>query len=64
MGLAISGFGPGMHDSRCERLRPKGPIGASAIKLGSSVPEDLDKRIDEAIAESDREESENDSDAG
>ena len=47
-----------------KKPNPKGPIGASAIKLQSSVPADLDKRIDEAIAESDREEGENDSDAG
>lgn len=47
-----------------KKPNPKGPIGASAVKLQSSVPADLEKRIDEAIAESDREESENDSDAG
>ena len=29
-----------------KKPNPKGPIGAKAIKLGSSVPEDLDKRID------------------
>lgn len=47
-----------------KKPNPKGPIGASAVKLQSSVPADLEKRIDEAIAESDREESENDSEAG